>query len=391
MILSLRRKFNEEFTEEKYARFLALLEHRTGGPPQFQHNQTPCFFDAALIGKMERYGKEMVETLLADPDYRKASHRAIPPEYNVPGEDAAPLFIQADFGLDENHEPKLVEVQGFPSLYAYQPVLTGCYRDAYGIDLPYLPGSLTPDEYHALLRRAIVAEHDPENVVLMEIDSWRQKTPADFRITEKICGIRTVDIRQINRQGRRLFQAGVPIHRIYNRAIVDELQRRQIAMQFDFRDDLDVEWAGHPNWFFRLSKFSLPYMKHPAVPETRFLDEVDRVDNVENVVLKPLFFFAGLGVVVGPSPEQIEAARGHGYIVQDRINFTPVIETPQGAAKVEVRIMYIWLDTLRAINTIVRTGRGSQMGVDHNRNMSWVGASAAFLSSSSSLAPSPDK
>lgn len=385
MIPSLRRKFNEEFTEARHAQFLALLEQRTGGPPQFQHNQTPCFFDPALIEKMERYGKEMVETLLGDPQYRKASDTAIPPEYNVPREDAVPLFIQVDFGLDQNREPKLVEIQGFPSLYAYQPVLAECYRDAYGIDLPYLPGGLTLDEYHGLLRQAIVGDHDPENVVLMEIDPWHQKTLADFRLTEQICGIKTADITHITKQGRRLFHDGVPIRRIYNRAIVDELQRRQIALRFDFRDDLDVEWAGHPNWFFRLSKFSLPYMKHPAVPQTRFLDELDRVDNTENVVLKPLFSFAGLGVVVGPSPQQIEAARGHDYIVQDRVNFTPVIETPHGPDRVEVRVMYLWLDTLRAVNTVVRTGRGSQMGVDHNRNMSWVGASAAFLSSSSSL------
>ncbi|MEP6537705.1 MAG: hypothetical protein ABJF23_20385 [Bryobacteraceae bacterium] len=389
MIPSLRRKFNDEFTEEKHARFVALLSERTGAPPQFQHNETPCFFEAALIEKMERYGKEMLETLLADDDYRKVSDAAIPPEFKVQREDSVPLFIQVDFGLDENHEPKLVEMQGFPSLYAYQPVVAECYREAYAIDLPYLPGGLSLDDYNALLRRAIVADHDRQNVILMEIDPWHQKTSADFRLTEKICGIKTVDIAHITREGRRLFHDGVPIHRIYNRAIVDELQRRQIALQFDFRDDLDVEWAGHPNWFFRLSKFSLPYIKHPAVPETRFLDDLDRVADPERVVLKPLFSFAGLGVVVGPSAEQIEAARGHGYIVQDRVDFTPVIETPHGPDKVEIRVMYLWLDTLRAVNTVVRTGRGSQMGVDHNKNMNWVGASAAFLSPSSY--PPPDR
>jgi hypothetical protein len=380
LIPSLRRKFNEEFTEEKYARFLALLEQRSGLMPAFQHNQTPCFFDTDLIAKMARYGREMVESLLADEHYREASDCAIPAEYNVPREDRVPLFIQADFGLDENREPKLVEIQGFPSLYAYQPVLAECYREAYGIDLPYLPGGLSLDQYHALLRKAIVADQDPENVILMEIDPSHQKTLPDFLLTEKLCGIKTVDITHIRKQGRRLFHDGVPVHRIYNRAIVDELQRRQTAFQFDFRDDLDVEWAGHPNWFFRLSKFSLPYMRHPAVPRTQFLDDVDRIENPANAVLKPLFSFAGLGVVVGPTTEQIEAARGHDYIVQDRVNFVPVIETPFGPAKVEVRIMYFWLDSLQPVNIIVRTGRGSQMGVDHNRNMSWVGASAALLS-----------
>jgi hypothetical protein len=387
LIPFLRRKFNDGFTEGKYARFLALLEQRTGALPAFQHSPTACFFDPALVAKMARFGREMVEALLADEDYRRASDRAIPAEYKVPHEDPEPVFIQADFGLDENREPKLVEIQGFPSLYAYQPVLAECYREAYGIDMSYLPEDLTLDQYHSLLRKAIVADQDPENVVLIEIDPLHQKTVADFQLTEKVCGIKTVDITQVSKQGRHLFHNGVPIHRIYNRAIADELQRKQIALQFDFRDDLDVEWAGHPNWFFRLSKFSLPYMRHPAVPRTQFLDEVDRIDDPSNVVLKPLFSFAGLGVVVGPTREQIEAARGHDYIVQDRVNFTPVIETAHGATKVEIRIMYIWLDGLRTVNTIVRMGRGSQMGVDHNKDISWVGASAAFLSSSFSQPP----
>jgi hypothetical protein len=381
LIPSLRRKFNDDFTETKYTRFLSLLEQQSGVKPPFQHSETPCFFDWALIDKMARYGSEMVETLLADEDYRKASDRAIPGEYNVPNENPVPMFIQVDFGLDENREPKLVEIQGFPSLYAYQPVLAECYREAYGLDLPCLPGDLTLDRYHRLLRTAIVGDNDPENVVLMEIDPSHQKTLPDFLMTEKICGIKTVDISQIRKEGRRLFHDGTPIHRIYNRAIVDELQRKQVQLGFDFRDDLDVEWAGHPNWFFRLSKFSLPYMRHAAVPRTRFLDAVGRIEDPASVVLKPLFSFAGLGVIVGPTGEQIDAARGKDYIVQDRVNFTPVIETPFGPTKVEVRVMYIWLDRLLPVNTIVRTGRGSQMGVDHNKNMRWVGASAALLSS----------
>jgi hypothetical protein len=56
-----------------------------------------------------------------------------------------------------------------------------------------------------------------------------------------------------------------------------------------------------------------------------------------------------------------------------------VIDTPEGATKIEVRIMYVWLEGLRPVNTIIRMGRGAQMGVDHNKDMEWVGASAAFL------------
>ncbi len=380
MIPSLRRKFNQEFTGEKYQRFLSLIETRTGLAPTFRLNETPCFFPRGLIDRMALYGREMVEELLVSAAYRNASGRAIPPEFNVPNESPAPLFIQADFGIDQNGDPKLVELQGFPSLYAYQPVLADCYRDAYAIDLPFLLDDLTPAAYHQLLRKAIVGDHDPKNVILMEIDPLHQKTAADFTLTERICGIRTADISLIEKRGRKLYYENIPVERIYNRAIVDELQRRRIPLQFDFRDDLDVEWAGHPNWFFRLSKFSLPYIRHQAVPLTRFLDDVPHIPDPSSVVLKPLFSFAGLGVIVGPTHEQIEAARGRDYIVQEKVNFASVVDTPAGPTKVEVRIMYIWLDELRAVNTITRTGRGSQMGVDHNKGLQWVGASAAFLS-----------
>ena len=33
------------------------------------------------------------------------------------------MFVQADFGLDQELRPPLVEIQGFPTLYAYQPLL----------------------------------------------------------------------------------------------------------------------------------------------------------------------------------------------------------------------------------------------------------------------------
>ena len=278
MIPSLRRRFNQDFSDAKYARFLALLEQRCGEPVPFRHSETPCFLPGSLIDTMARYGREMVEQLLANPGYERDSRAAIPPRYNVPNEDPVPLFVQADFGLDAELRPRLVEIQGFPSLYAYQPVLAESYRAAYGIDasLSALPGGLDAHAYHALLREAIVGRHDPENVVLLEIDPAHQKTRHDFLLTEQDYGVRAVDISSVVKQGNRLFYHRdgklTPIQRIYNRAIVDELERRQIPMAFDFRDELDVEWAGHPNWFFRLSKFSLPYLDHPAVPRTQFLD-----------------------------------------------------------------------------------------------------------------------
>lgn len=375
MISSLREKFNREFTPAKYARFLSLLEERCGEPVQFRHSETPVFLPVSLVEKVASYGREIVEQLLADEQYR----REAPP---VPHEYPVPLFVQADFGLDQNLEPKLVEVQGFPSLYAYQPAMAQAYSDAYGIDGAPFPDCLTADVYSSLLQQAIVGDHDPENVVLTEIDPWHQKTRHDFLMTERLLGIRTVDITTIERRGDRLYHDGTPIHRIYNRAIVDEIERKGIQLPFRFTDDLDVEWAGHPQWFFRLSKFSLPYLNHPAVPQTRFLDQAAGIGNPRDYVLKPLYSFAGLGVVVGPTGEQLEAIpveRRHDYILQERVEFRPVIDTPYGPTKIEVRIMYLWLDYMRPVNIIIRMGRGAQMGVDFNKGMEWVGASAALI------------
>ena len=252
--------------------------------------------------------------------------------------------------------------------------------------LKYFLGGLDEQSYRNLLRRAIVGTHDPENVILMEIHPQEQKTLPDFLLTEKMLGVRAVDIVDIKKDGSRLFYERdgrrIPIRRIYNRAIVDELERKNVKLAFDWRDDLDVEWAGHPNWYFRISKFSIPYLKHATVPKTWFLDQLKEIPpDLENYALKPLYSFAGLGVVIAPTKEEIAAISADKrpyYILQERMNFEPVIETPFGGTKAEIRVMYIWLDELKPVLTIIRTGRGLQMGVDHNKNLEWVGASAGL-------------
>ncbi len=355
--------------------------------------ETPCFFPKALVERMGEDGKELIRQLVENPDYRARSEASIPAKFRVPNEAPRPMFIQVDFGLVRDStgelQPKLVELQAFPSLYAYQPVLAQAYIDVFALDakLRYLLSGLDSAAYQQLLKDAIVAGHDPANVVLMEVHPEEQKTRPDFLLTEKLLGIRTVCITKIRKQGQRLFyeEGGklIPIERIYNRTIVDELERKGVALPFDFRDELDVEWAGHPNWYFRISKYSIPYLKHPSVPRTWFLDQLTEVPaDLENFVLKPLYSFAGLGVVIAPSRADIDAIpagkRGE-YILQERLSFTPLVETPYGLTKVELRIMYVWLDELLPVLTIVRMGRGLMMGVDHNKNMAWVGSSAALV------------
>jgi hypothetical protein len=393
MIPSLRLDFNSRFTPEKYETLLKTLEERCGTPVKFRVSETPCFFPAALLEGMSHAGEELIRQLVDSREYHVRSEASIPADFKVPNEAATPMFIQVDFGVvrdkNDNLKPKLVELQAFPSLYGYQAVLAQTYKDVYGLDpmLRYLLNGLDEQSYVELLRQAVLADHDPENVILMEIDPMHQKTLPDFLVTERMLGIRTVCITDLKKEGNRLlYERGgkrVPIHRIYNRAIVDELERKAVTLNFDFRDDLDVEWAGHPNWYFRISKYSIPYLKHESVPKTWFLDELDELpDDLENYALKPLYSFAGLGVVIGPKKEDLAAiapAKKHEYILQERVQFEPIIATPHGLTKAEVRVMYIWLDKLTPVMTIIRMGRGLQMGVDHNKNMEWVGSSAGLV------------
>ncbi|MGA9981024.1 MAG: hypothetical protein WBQ08_20555 [Candidatus Sulfotelmatobacter sp.] len=419
MIPFLRQQFNENFTPEKYKTFLQRIDGMCGTHVSFRLSETPCFFPKELLERMARDGKELIRQLVESPEYRTKSDEAVPAEFKVPNEPDHPMFVQVDFGLVRDTrgelQPKLVELQAFPSLYAYQGPLAEAYLDVYQMrasgfgfrasadpardsasgsrlqasgdaQLKYFLSGLNEKSYRELLRRAIVGSHDPENVILMEIDPVHQKTLPDFLLTEKMLGVRTVDIVDIKKEGSRLYYerggVRVPIQRIYNRTIVDELERKGVKFGFDWRDELDVEWAGHPNWYFRISKFSIPYLKHKSVPKTWFLDRMLEIPrDLENYALKPLYSFAGLGVVIAPKKEDIAAIPAEQrpyYILQERMHFEPVIETPFGGTKAEVRVMYVWLEELTAVLTIIRMGRGLMMGVDHNKNMEWVGASAGF-------------
>jgi hypothetical protein len=391
MIADLRHRFNAQFREENYHRLLRAMEKRCGTAVPFRISETPCFFPAPLLHQMCRFGDELIRQLIT-PEYLAQSQPSIPTEFNVPNEPPHPLFVQVDFGLVRDDsgrlQPKLVELQGFPSLYAYQPLLSQAYVDVFGLhgEVEYFLGGLEEESYRDLLRRVIVGEHDPENVILMEIDPFHQKTLPDFLLTEQMLGIPIIDISAIQKQGTSLSYKRdgkrVSISRIYNRAIIDEMVRKKVKLNFRLNEELDVEWAGHPNWFFRMSKFSLPYLRHECVPRTLFLHEVSEQPDLDGWILKPLFSFAGLGILLHPTPADLEAIPGEqrrDYVLQERMNFEPVIETPFGKTKAEIRIMYIWDKEPVPVMTIIRMGRGQMMGVDHNKNMQWVGSSAGLF------------
>jgi hypothetical protein len=390
----LRSSFNEAWTDAKYRDFVRSLELRTGATLGFPLSETPCFLPRSLMDSLSATGLDLVNQILGSPEAMAAAEGAVPPRYRGAGAEKAPTFLQVDFGLvrnaDGSIQPKLVELQAFASLYGFQLAMADAYREAFGLPITLAPflGGLDHHSYRDLMRQAIVGDHDPHEVVLMEIEPQKQKTWPDFVITEQWWGVRAVDTSEVKREGRRLYYRrdgkATQIKRIYNRVIPDELERKHISLPFGYGDDLEVEWAGHPAWYFRISKFSIPWLSHPSVPETRFLDGIESLPiDRERYLLKPLFSFAGGGIIFAPTDAQIAAipiSERKNYILQERVNFTPVIDTPEGPTQVEIRMMYVNDGSrLRPVLPLLRMGRGQMMGVDHNKGLRWVGASAGLI------------
>ena len=419
MIPELRTRFNREYRPEQYAQLLACLEKRYSVPVEFRVAETPIFVPRTLLEEMAKAGAEMCQAIMGNPHCIRAARSAIPQGYSVANETTHPHFLTADFALVRTPggrlEPRLVEIQAFPSVYAYQAVLSQTYREVYHLDsgLGTFLSGLDEPAYWSLLGRTVLGGNDPQNVVLTEVDPQHQKTRPDFEVTARRLGIAVVDISSVEPDGDRLcYRAAngirVPIRRIYNRAIADELKAREIRLRFDLERPWNVEWAGHPNWYFLISKFSIPWLFRAGhagrlVPPAVFLDEFlhgagrSRLEQAgvnlpppgpdavyHELLLKPLFSFAGKGIQFDPTQAELEAippAQHAGYLLQQRMHFVPTIETPFGPTQAEIRILYLWPDrsTLTPALSLVRLGRGKMMGVDHNRSQEWVGGSAAFF------------
>lgn len=401
MVPELRQDFNHRYDPARYEALGRRLSTQAGTPIGFRLAETPCFFPESMLNAMAVAGAELTHQLVDSPEYMRLSAAAVPEQFRVPNESSHPHFMTADFGLvredDGRLTPRLVELQAFPSIYGFQSVLSREYVNEFALDprLRWFLGGHNEASFWQLLGSVILGGHNPENVVLLEVEPETQKTLPDFRVTEERLGIRTVDIAKLVKQDKKLYYRHegklVPIHRIYNRAIVDEIVRKKIQLPFDYRDELDVEWAGHPNWYFRISKFSIPCLQHATVPPAVFLDDWyagkgrDRLPaDRSEWILKPLYSFAGKGIQFSPSDEDLASIpenERHNYLLQQRVHFAPVIDTPYGPTQAEVRIMYLWPDgeELQPVLTLLRMGRGLMMGVDHNRNQEWIGASAGLF------------
>ncbi len=400
MIPELRQRYNAAFTEKHYTTFLAELNQAVSWPVDFRVAESPLFLDEPTTRELICASDEIIHQL-ATSKFRHHAATAIPAGLEVPAETPWPHFLAVDFALCHDADgkilPQLIELQGFPTVACWQALLARTY----GKFFPEIPadftsyfGGINEAGYLEALRSAVLGDCLPENVVLLEIEPDQQKTRVDFACTQAMLGVKPLCVTQVIKHGKKIFYRRegreVPIHRIFNRVIFDELVRKKPVMQFSFFEELDVQWAGHPNWYFRISKHTLPFLRSFYVPDCHFVSDFaasgtfspdSLPPDLENYVCKPLYSFAGLGVDINPTHEKIAALMNPAeWLLQRKVTYAPLLATPDGPAKAEVRLIYAGDGTgmPKLINQLVRLTKGAMHGVDFNKGHTWVGASVGL-------------
>ena len=393
-----RALFNAQFTPAIYESYVRDLSQRCGCTFEFRLAESPVFLPDDFKGRVIDAANAIIGQL-SHPETLSEMKAAIPERWNVPGMDALPNFAQVDFAVvNENGTlvPKLIELQGFPSLTSMQVIQRDAWRDALrgmdGLDRDWSCwfSGMDREKFLELARRTIVGNHDPAEVVLLDIDPPRQKTAPDFHATKRLFDVDAADPRELTKRGRELWRGDRRIKRIYNRIVFDELIAKNIEVPFEYREELDVEWAPHPNWYWTWSKYSLPFLRHESVPQATFVSDLETVpDDLSRFVLKPLFSFAGGGVNVEPAVADVAAIpenERHAWCLQEKIEYAPALQAADGGGvKVEIRMMFLRPDDeprpILAQN-LIRLSRGKMLGVDFNKEFTWVGSSIGFSATS---------
>jgi hypothetical protein len=392
MVPALRNDFNKNFTKEKYEAFLHELHNVHPEAIEFRVAETPVFVPKDFTKKMIDACESIVD-IIVDPKFKELTKNAIPKHLQVPGETDHSHFICFDFGIcvneDSEYEPQLIEMQGFPTLFGYEVLLDDVFKKHFPVPANYSSylEKFEKGSYLKLLKEIIVGNENPENVILLEVFPHKQKTRIDFYCTQDHLGIKPVCLTELILEGNKLYYMNegkkTQVKRIYNRVIFDDLQQQSaevLAKGNILFEELDVEWVPHPNWFYRISKYTIPFIHHPYVPKTYFLHEIKQMPaDLENYVLKPLFSFAGQGVVIDVKQEDIDKVKDpENWILQRKVKYADVIETPDIPAKAEIRIFYFWKDGVPrpvATNNLARLSKGKMIGVRYNKDKEWVGGS----------------
>ncbi|WP_179338887.1 hypothetical protein [Winogradskyella ludwigii] len=398
MIKKIRDVYNTNFSEEKYTAFLKDIDTSFDYKVKFKIAETPVFLPKALKMKLVEACSDVMK-VINQPNFKELTNGAFFDKNTiVPNEDEHSKFIQLDFGICKddvgNLTPKLIELQGFPSLYYFQEFLGGKYKEHFGNVIPkgfsqHLNG-MTSDNYLGLLQQEIVGDTDPKQVILLEIEPELQATAIDFYATAAKLGIKVLCITDLMKRGKTLFYnddngSEVEVLKIYNRIIFDELhQRTDLKTEFSFQDEIDAEWIGHPNWFYRISKYTMPLLKGDYVPKSYYLNALEIIpEDLENYVLKPLYSFAGAGVEIHVTKDMIDKVTNKAnYLLQEKVAYAPVIETMDDPAKCEIRMMLLHnskTNKTEIVSNLMRLSKGEMVGVKYNKDKTWVGGSTGFF------------
>jgi hypothetical protein len=381
-----RKSYNDSFTEEAYHSYVNEINEIGNGQLDFRIAETPVFVSNEMKAMLLEAGEEILDFLTSD-TFLEISKE------NNPFSRHWPDMLVMDFGIcktpEGDIEPRLIELQGFPSLYAFEFFQDQQLRNHFTIPSnfsSYLNG-YTPNEYQQLLRDIIIGPENTENVILLELFPDKQKTRIDFHCTEKLLGIKTVCITTLSKEGDHLYYQingkKFQIKRIFNRVIPDEWKKHNDILPFDPFDTNGIIWLNHPSWYYSISKQLLPYLDSRYVPKAFFLDELTTPLPLEKYVLKPLFSYAGTGVVLSPDETTVnDIAHPHQWILQEKMEYAKIIMTPDIPAKTEIRLFYFrkkeWTRP-RAIHNLARLSKGEMIGTRYNKDHSWVGGSIAYF------------
>lgn len=392
MIPEVRELYNQQFTEEKYRSYLNHISAFTGIEPPFRLAETPVFISSDFLKKMTSVCHYILEQT-TDPDFNKMTQASLPQHISFPGAEEKPSMMVFDFGICQNeygdYIPMLIEMQGFPSLFGLQILLDDSFKQVYNIPIPfssYLNG-YTKEEYIKLLGRILLNGHASHEVILLEWKPSEQKTWIDFTCTKNYWGIETVCLTELCREGEQLYYMRegqkIPVKRIFCRVIWDDLTQDDLKQVISFNSIGNIEWVIHPNWYYRISKYTLPFLQHEYIPETFFLNEVKQIKNLNDFVLKPLYSYGGQGVEINVTAEILDKITDpEQWLWQRKVTYAPVVETPDGPARAEVRLFYFWDDMAGkyvAAHNLARLSKGEMIGTRYNIDKNWVGGSIAYF------------
>lgn len=395
MIPLYRKQFNAEFSETKYQEYLNYINELYPNSVDFRIAETPLFLSSVFKNQLLEVGEYVCAQIVAA-DFISKTEKSLQNTRSTPNEMGLPECIVMDFAIAHNDQneivPALIELQGFPSLFAFEVLQDEAFRNTYTIPenvTPYLNG-YTKDKYLRHLSTMIKGEQG-EHTVLLELLPNQQKTRIDFYCTQHYLNIPIVCITEIFKKGNALYyqreEIDIKIDRIYNRIVADELknQSEEIKEKAEILySDLTINWVTHPNHFFRISKYMLPSLQHDCIPKTQFVDQIQsNPNNLEKYILKPLFSFAGQGVIIDVQSSDFSSITDPAnWIMQEKVNYAPCIETPDGFAKAEIRLFYFWdKPTQKYIATLnlCRLSKGKMIGVNYNQTATWVGGSLAYF------------